>query len=463
MRKKYKERDLKTGFGDKRHYTRLTTIQKAMESNLSGTIPEVSLTKASSKAMYRFFANESITPELILQAHQQEMFKPLSSTGSQRFIQIDDSTELDFTNKKGAAQLGPLTYLKRRGLILHNSLLLNSQAVPIGLLHQSYIQRTDEDFGQSAARKSLPASEKESYRWVTHFQKGQALCEQNKELEGLYIADREADLIELYHQRNCERMHLLVRCKHNRRLNGQSDKLFTHLSKQDLKGVYQVTVFDSETNKIRKAIVEVRFCKVELTLCNKRTITNHIKPIAMYAVEAKEINAPQGIKNEIHWRLLTTLPVTNFDQAMEIIHYYSLRWIIERFHYMLKSGGAKVEELQLHKAERIKNAVTTYSIATLNVFKIRYLAEFQPHKIIYEVGISPVEYKVLFTYANKNISSKIRYTPEQPPTIEQFCIVLGQIGGFMPSINQKLPGLKILSRSVRKFNTMLDTYFSFFQ
>ena len=124
MRKKYKERDLKTGFGDKRHYTRLTTIQKAMESNLSGTIPEVSLTKASSKAMYRFFANESITPELILQAHQQEMFKPLSSTGSQRFIQIDDSTELDFTNKKGAAQLGPLTSVSYTHLTLPTILLV---------------------------------------------------------------------------------------------------------------------------------------------------------------------------------------------------------------------------------------------------------------------------------------------------------------------------------------------------
>ena len=123
----------------------------------------------------------------------------------------------------------------------------------------------------------------------------------------------------------------------------------------------------------------------------------------------------------------------------------------------------KVEQLQLHKAERIKNAVTTYSIATLNVFKIRYLAEYQPYKTIYEVGITPIEHKVLFTYASKKIDANIRYIPDKPPTIEQFCIVLGRIGGFLPSKNQKLPGLKILSRAVQKFNTMLDTYFSFFQ
>ena len=65
--------------------------------------------------------------------------------------------------------------------------------------------------------------------------------------------------------------------------------------------------------------------------------------------------------------------------------------------------------------------------------------------------------------ANKKVSSNIQYIPDQPPTVEQFCIVLGQIGGFLPSKKQKLPGLKILSRAVRKFNTMLDTYFSFFQ
>ena len=342
-------------------------------------------------------------------------------------------------------------------------MILNNQAVPIGLLHQSYIHRKDEEFGNSAARKSLPAEEKESYRWVTHFLKGQALCQANEKLEGLYVADREADLIELYHQRTCNRMHLLIRSKHNRRLNGLSDKLFTHLGKQNLKGLYHVMIFDSEAKKLRKATVEIRFCQVQLTLCNKRTITKHIKPIPMYAEEAKEVNAPEYVKKAIHWRLLTTLPVTSFSQAMEIVHSYSLRWIIERFHYMLKSGGANVEHLQLHKAERIKNAVTTYSIATLNVFKIRYLAEYQSNKSIFEVGITPIEYKVLFTFAHKKIDPKIRYTPENPPTVECFCIVLGQLGGFLPSKNQKLPGLKILSRAVQKFNTMLDTYFSFFQ
>lgn len=462
MRTTYAQRELDNDFGDSRHSKRFEIICQDLSSNLSGTIPQTAITKSKTKAMYRFFDNQAITPERMLKVSLSPVLKQLSSNNLQRFLQIDDSTELDYTNKKGAAQLGPLTYLKRRGLILHNSLLLTPQAIPLGLLHQSYIHRTDENFGQSAARKALPAQDKESYRWVTHFLKGQALCEQNAKLEGLYIADREADLIELYHQRSCERMHLLVRSKHNRRLNNSSDKLFTYLSGQELKGLYLVKVFNPQTNKIRKATVEIRFCQVELTLCNKRTITKHIQPISMYAVQAKEVNPPEEVK-PILWNLLSTLPVTTFDQALELVHYYSLRWIIERFHFMLKSGGARVEDLQLEQADRIKNAVTAYSIATLNVFKIRYLAQHQPLKKIFEVGISPVEYKVLYTYANKKISPKIQFKPNEPPTIKQFCIVLGQIGGFIPSKRQQLPGLKILSRAVQKLNTMVDTYFSFFQ
>ena len=40
---------------------------------------------------------------------------------------------------------------------------------------------------------------------------------------------------------------------------------------------------------------------------------------------------------------------------------YSYRWLIERYHYVLKSG-CRLEQLQLEKADMIERALYTYTI-----------------------------------------------------------------------------------------------------
>lgn len=43
------------------------------------------------------------------------------------------------------------------------------------------------------------------------------------------------------------------------------------------------------------------------------------------------------------------------------MRWYSYRWLIERYHYVLKSGCG-IEKLQLETAERLEMALATYSI-----------------------------------------------------------------------------------------------------
>src|SRR5260370_35156112 len=61
------------------------------------------------------------------------------------------------------------------------------------------------------------------------------------------------------------------------------------------------------------------------------------------------------------WMLLTTLPVDTFEQAAQCVHWYRLRWVIERSHLVLKSG-CRIEELQGETAARLERAVATYCI-----------------------------------------------------------------------------------------------------
>ena len=58
---------------------------------------------------------------------------------------------------------------------------------------------------------------------------------------------------------------------------------------------------------------------------------------------------------------MTTLPITCIEDVTTYVRWYSYRWLIERYHYVLKSGCG-IEKLQLETAERLEMALATYSI-----------------------------------------------------------------------------------------------------
>ena len=64
-----------------------------------------------------------------------------------------------------------------------------------------------------------------------------------------------------------------------------------------------------------------------------------------------ERNPPRGRK-PIEWKLLTDLPVRSRQEALEKIRWYAMRWKIETFHKVLKSG-CRAEEARLQSAERV--------------------------------------------------------------------------------------------------------------
>jgi len=456
------EKYLAAELNDKRLTNRFNKIVNHLSDNLSGTIPQASQSKGATKGTYRFFDNKKVHPSKLLQSHVDQFDLRFSSKSKPRYLVLSDSSELDYTGKKGAAQLGPLTYKKRRGLLVHNSLLVSDIGVTIGLLRQDYIIRKEEDFGKSDERRSQPIEEKESYRWLQHFTTADQLCRMTK-VELVYVADRESDIMDLFNLPRSAGMHLVIRSQYNRCLENESDKLYKHLTKQPLEDIYSIPVVDAKSGKSRIATIAVRFCSttIRLSKFTKSKNKKHLNPVDLSAVEAYEINAPEGVK-PIRWVLLTTLDVNDFLSALQVIRYYLLRWLVERFHFLLKSGGAKIEELQLEKPHRLCNAIATYSIAVMKVMKLRYIAQNEPTKSVYEVGITPQQCDILYTYVNFKIDNKIFFDPEEPPTVWEFCRVLGKVGGFIPSKRQPLPGLKILTRAMQKYTTLLEAHDAYF-
>lgn len=222
---------------DLRLTKRFNLIVKQFEQNLSGSIVESSQTKKAIKGTYRFFHNKKVLPEKLIAGSLGKHLadsKGMEVDGSlpRRYLALSDGTDLDYKKKRSGQKkkVGVLRG-KRRGLKLHNTMLVNDLGSPIGLLKQDYISRKDEDIGKKDRRKT-PIEKKESMKWLNHFQAAQDFA-LKEEVEVVFVADREADIMDLYVKREqISSLYLLIRAQHNRCTTVKGEKLYDLLGKQ---------------------------------------------------------------------------------------------------------------------------------------------------------------------------------------------------------------------------------------
>lgn len=500
-------------FSDLRLSKRFIQTRNKLSTDLSLSIPQAMQNKHQTKLTYRFFKNKKVNSEQIYKNHQTALCprirayynrlvsfeeqkphkKSIFKNPTRRILALSDTVELDYRNKQNAKNLGPLTTKRRRGLLIHNTLLTNDLGSPLDLLNQKFIIRKDEEFGKSKERKYYPIEAKESYKWYQHFVDSQDLLkslnsqseQSDTPYEMVYIADREGDIKELFQEKQESNMHYVIRSQFNRSLlietpdqineSTQTVKLKNFLNTQKVQLQYTIEITHPKTKKKRTAEVQLKYHPIKLKMNKsfgaKYYKKNNISPpnrpyketLDIYCVEVKEVNPPDDIEKPIHWILLTSLSINNIQNALQVVDYYVLRWIIERFHYLLKSGGANIEHLNFKENHQLINALITYSFAAMDVLTLKYLAEKQPDLPIYQAGISPVEHQALYEYIHLYTDKKVIYNPDIEPTIKEFVINLGKIGGFIPSKRQPTPGLKILSYAYQKFNIILDTFNLFCQ
>ncbi|MCU0547376.1 MAG: transposase [Oscillatoriaceae cyanobacterium Prado104] len=59
---------------------------------------------------------------------------------------------------------------------------------------------------------------------------------------------------------------------------------------------------------------------------------------------------PAQLRQGIEWWLITNLPITCIADVTTYVRWYSYRWLIERYHYVLKSGCG-IEKLQIDRPD----------------------------------------------------------------------------------------------------------------
>ena len=140
-------------------------VQLAMQP--SGPINQACEDWADTKAAYRFFDNDKVTPERIRAPHHQRTVERIAQ--HKQVLAVQDTSFLNYTHHPQTAGLGSIGNKSQhqRGFGMHSTLAMTTQGTPLGLLTQAFFTRPeDEPSHRPEECRNLPIEEKESYRWL---------------------------------------------------------------------------------------------------------------------------------------------------------------------------------------------------------------------------------------------------------------------------------------------------------
>src|SRR6266498_3575122 len=148
--------------GDVRRNARLVQLASVLGAQPSASLPDATDDPASLKAAYRFFDNDYVRAEAILESHVQSTKRRMLAV--ERVLAVQDTTYLDWTDHPATQGLGPLAAPTHQGLLAHTTLALTPERVPLGLLQQQVWAR-DKQVRRQQDHKRRPIADKESQKW----------------------------------------------------------------------------------------------------------------------------------------------------------------------------------------------------------------------------------------------------------------------------------------------------------
>ena len=432
-------------FRDERHGKRLRKVLDQLSQNIGGSIPWACQDWANTKAAYRFFSNDRISEEEILAGHFQATRDRLAATDA-LILMLHDTTE--FTYHRNDMELGILhksrlpsqAHYTVCGILMHSSLAVTSEGLPLGLAAVKFWTRK-EFKGCNALKKKInptrvPIEEKESYRWLENLKQSTALFQDPHRC--VHIGDRESDIYELFCIAEAVGTHFLFRTCVDRLAGDGEHTIADEMKEVPVQGLHRIEV-RNHRGEVSEAILEIRYRRLRvLPPIGKQ---KQYPELVLTVLHAQERGKPQG-RERIDWKLITDLPVRSRTDAIEKLEWYAMRWNIETFHKILKSG-CKVEESKLRTAERLVNLVAVLCIISWRVFWITMMNRTAPDAQP-EVAFTQLELWLL----DELVDDKPGKVPQR--TLTTYLIKLAQLGGYLARANDSPPGNKVMWRGLTR-------------
>jgi hypothetical protein len=452
------------GLRDKRLVSRLRRLLDRFSSAPGQPVPAACGDWAATKAAYRFFDNPRVTEHGVLAGHfAATQARACDAKGP--ILVLQDTTEFHYkrdapekigfikTINGGNYKAGQPNVRTLCGMLMHSSLAVTTAGVPLGLSAVKFWTR-DKFKGTVALKRHInptrmPIESKESYRWLENLR-------QSTELLGasgrcVHVGDRESDIYELFCLAQDLGTHFLVRVQTNRLAEPPSaetpsaasaHRVFDQLAMVPWVGNHDVVV-DGEDGKT--VSLRIKFASVETLPPVGKQKRYH--PQTLTYIHALEDSTPTD-RERIDWKLVTNLPVNNFASAVEKLRWYAMRWKIEVFHKIMKSG-LRAEDAKLRTAERLVKLLALMTVVGWRIFWITMSARAHPDAGP-ETVLTPHEIAAL---------DQINATRARPHAANQslatYVLLVAMLGGYLARRRDPPPGNMVIWRGLTRLNDIV--------
>jgi hypothetical protein len=439
-------------FKDARLGKRFRELLIQLGGGMGESIPFACQDWANTKAAYRFFSNDRVQEGDILSGHfgaTRERFEATEGT----VLLLQDTTEFSYERARpelvgmtksvntGKDQKGRPRSHTLCGILMHSSLAVTTDGLPLGLAAVKFWTR--KKFKGTAALKKkinptrVPIEQKESVRWLDNLRQSIDLLGDPSRC--IHVGDRESDIFELYCLTQELGTHFIVRMQTDRLAGDGAHTISSEMEEIAIKGLHRVQVRD-QNGEMTAVTLELK-CKrihVQPPIGKQK----RYQALDLTVIHATERDAPKGRK-PIDWKLMTDLPARTRAEVIEKIDWYALRWKIEVFHKILKSG-CKAEDSKLRTADRLANLMAVYCILSWRVFWLTMLNRAAPDAAP-TTALTASEISLLDQLVVDAGSRRCRHG-----TLSYYLTKLARLGGYLARSNDPPPGNTVIWRGLSR-------------
>jgi hypothetical protein len=423
-----------------------------MRMRVSSGLRELADNRAEKVGLTRFFRNPRVTVDEILRAAAE---RTGVAAAGRHVLLIEDTSEINYQSKARRKRgLGAVGNGADVGLFVHPALAVDAETgALLGLAGATIWRRTrvkEDDY------QSLPIEEKESHRWIaTPLKAGTFL---STAARVTLIADREADIYELFARVPDEKTHVLVRAAHDGALAEIDGRLLAKIASQPEAGRLTFNLSGRPGRTARQVTLAARFCPVTLRQPARGADRSDPPQLALNLVEAREIDPPLG-EEPIVWRLLTTHAATTLAQAARIIDLYRCRWIVEQLFRTLKSQGLDLEDSFLSDGDALECLAATALMAACSVMQLVQGRGEAGSALPASRVFSPAEISLIEALTRKfegKTEKQKNPHPKQSLAWAAWCIA--RAGGWNGYASERPPGPITFARGFRRFHAIAEGF-----
>lgn len=439
-------------FCDPRLGRRFRKLVGQLATRLGQTIPLACQDWTNTKAAYRFLSNGRVNEMAILAGHFQATRERFAATDGPILV-LHDTTEFSYTreskeaigilykscgskDKEGRPRLHTVC-----GILMHSSLAVTAEGLPLGLAAIKFWTRNKFKGTNALKRKvnptRVPIEAKESVRWLENLEQSTRLLGEPSRC--IHIGDRESDIYELFCTAEESGTKFLVRTCVDRLAGDGQHTIAALMRRIKIKAIHQVEVRDAK-GAVSQATVKVKYQRLRVYPPIGKQ--KEYPALTLTVIYAQEASTPRG-RDKIDWKLITNLPVHSRKDAVEKLTWYAMRWRIETFHKILKTG-CRAEASKLRAAERIVNLIAVFCILSWRIFWMTMMNRLAPDSSPL-MALTPIEVRLLDRLIPGATGKRRRVAVLSP-----YLIKVARLGGYLARRSDSPPGNMVMWRGLSR-------------